>query len=332
MSLIINGVEIPTNGSVFYNGTDLDKIICNGVVVWEKIAFTTKEFDYTGGMQSCEVSSGLYKLEVWGAQGGNAEGRDSNSNSLYTGVGGYGGYSLRHVYIPSNATLFVCVGGRGDNSYVDSSGVTLESCGGYNGGGFGYLGPAGGGATHISITEGALLADFNGVMNNILIVAGGGGGAGYSLNTIAGNNGGLGGGIYGGSGEPYTYESGIIEYKHGMGATESGPGWYSYNDSSGKYELMGSKGKGGGLPYAEETDSDKKNHGWSGGGSGLYGGGGAGNWNGVRAAGGGSGYIGPRIMPEDEYFTIHNNTKYMNGSFLGRRAGNGFARITRISD
>ena len=37
MSLIIDGVEIPTNGSVFYNGTELDKIICNGVVVWEKI-------------------------------------------------------------------------------------------------------------------------------------------------------------------------------------------------------------------------------------------------------------------------------------------------------
>lgn len=36
MSLIINGTGIPVAGSVVYNNTNLDKVICNGSTVWEK--------------------------------------------------------------------------------------------------------------------------------------------------------------------------------------------------------------------------------------------------------------------------------------------------------
>ena len=36
MSLIINGVDIPNTGDIKYNGTSLEKIICNGVEVWKK--------------------------------------------------------------------------------------------------------------------------------------------------------------------------------------------------------------------------------------------------------------------------------------------------------
>ena len=36
MSLVINGHEILSSGLVYYNSVDLDKIICNGVIVWEK--------------------------------------------------------------------------------------------------------------------------------------------------------------------------------------------------------------------------------------------------------------------------------------------------------
>ena len=50
MSIIINGVEIPNTGNIIYNGVDLDKVIYNGVVVWEKyvepIDPPTKEIDY----------------------------------------------------------------------------------------------------------------------------------------------------------------------------------------------------------------------------------------------------------------------------------------------
>lgn len=36
MALIINGTTIPTSATVSFNGTNLTKIICNGVVVWQK--------------------------------------------------------------------------------------------------------------------------------------------------------------------------------------------------------------------------------------------------------------------------------------------------------
>lgn len=36
MTLIVNGTTIPTSATVKYNGTNLTKIICNGVVVWQK--------------------------------------------------------------------------------------------------------------------------------------------------------------------------------------------------------------------------------------------------------------------------------------------------------
>ena len=55
MSLIINGVEIPTtNGQVLYNGTDLTSVVCNGVEVWKKIVFTSKEFSLTGAVEAWE--------------------------------------------------------------------------------------------------------------------------------------------------------------------------------------------------------------------------------------------------------------------------------------
>ena len=38
MALIINGTTVPYGGAVNYNGTELDKIICNGSIVWERKA------------------------------------------------------------------------------------------------------------------------------------------------------------------------------------------------------------------------------------------------------------------------------------------------------
>lgn len=36
MSLIVDGTNIPNTGDIYYNGTKLTKVICNGVTVWEK--------------------------------------------------------------------------------------------------------------------------------------------------------------------------------------------------------------------------------------------------------------------------------------------------------
>ena len=38
MALIVNGVTIPSSGIVTYNGVSLDKVIYNGVTVFEKVS------------------------------------------------------------------------------------------------------------------------------------------------------------------------------------------------------------------------------------------------------------------------------------------------------
>ena len=71
-----------------------------------------KEFDYTGNVQSIELSPGKYKLEVWGAEGG---GRRLSGNSA-SGLGGYGGYSTGILTLKTKTTLLIYVGGYGQSS------------------------------------------------------------------------------------------------------------------------------------------------------------------------------------------------------------------------
>ena len=42
MAIIYNGTNIPTTSHIYYNGTDLDKVIYNGVVVWKKNKYVIK--------------------------------------------------------------------------------------------------------------------------------------------------------------------------------------------------------------------------------------------------------------------------------------------------
>lgn len=149
---------------------------------------TTYEFEYTGAVQSIELPAGRYKLECWGAQGGNT--------SSYSGEGSYGGYSEGVLTLTETTTLYIFVGGRGSSS----------GNGGWNGGGSstGYSSyssgdesgeswPAcGGGATDIS-TVTSSMAYSNGRTNRSAasllarcIVAGGGAGASarYTEKTV----------------------------------------------------------------------------------------------------------------------------------------------------
>lgn len=74
-------------------------------------------FDYSGEIQTFTApKDGVYKLEVWGAQGGTA---DDGENT--TASGGYGSYSVGEVELHQGDTLYIGVGGQG----------------GYNGGGAG---------------------------------------------------------------------------------------------------------------------------------------------------------------------------------------------------
>lgn len=89
----------------------------------KSLGWTTKDFDFTGDVQSIELPAGKYKLQCWGAQGGTSYG---NSN----GVGSKGGYSEGVLTLTETTTLYVFVGGMGANG----SSTSLVN-GGWNGGG-----------------------------------------------------------------------------------------------------------------------------------------------------------------------------------------------------
>ena len=139
-------------------------------------------FDYTGSVQTTTLTPGTYKLECWGAQGGNC---------YWSGVerpGSLGGYSSGILKITSKTNLFCYVGGAGERRTIVSMGG-----GGFNGGGHAYSyassnpSGAGGGGSDIRIGTDSLYSR--------VIVAGGGGGAGYDNS----GNYGYGGGTVGGT-------------------------------------------------------------------------------------------------------------------------------------
>ena len=154
-----------------------------------------REYDYTGDVQQYRVYvDGQYKLEVWGAQGG-------NQNTDGTASGGLGGYATGIISLSAGDVLNIYVGGEGQ--FV-SNGL---SAGGYNGGGSCWSsssepGAGGGGATDIRVNSDSLYAR--------VIVAGGGGGAGEDGD----DDGGSGGGSTGGTGND----------SYGRGGTQTDPG------------------------------------------------------------------------------------------------------------
>ncbi len=224
--------------------------------------FTSKTFSYTGGTQPWTVPTGCggtYKLEVYGAEGGNA----LTGSDRYTSTTGKGGYATGTVSLSAGTTLYVVVGGKGATANENNF-----SAGGYNGGGQGsWYNGGGGGATHIGKSNAVLKSTTSG---NLYIVAGGGGGAGSSHISTNDNPGGHGGGTSGGN----AVQSGSATY--GYGGSQSAGGTSSWN-------FNGAYGQGG-----DVTDR----WGGGGGGGGYYGGAGTGNVNGGVGGAGGSGYTG----------------------------------------
>ena len=107
---------------------------------------TVFNFDYTGTVQEVTLPPGRYKLQCWGAQGGNS--------GSYSGTGSKGGYSEGQLTLTEPTTLYIFVGGRGASSgyggWNGGGGSTGSSS--YNSGGTsGKSYPAcGGGATDIA--------------------------------------------------------------------------------------------------------------------------------------------------------------------------------------
>lgn len=264
--------------------------------------------DYTGGVQVFTApKKGIYKLEVWGAQGGGD-------------YGGKGGYSYGHALLEKGAAVYVCCGQAGKSWSTATT---------YNGGGgttAKYLdltehykpttsGPSGGGATHMATMDGTLAAIGEGNLASVLLVAGGGGGrdAPVSWDTSTAT-GGSGGGASGGSSTKgsYTAAGGTQTGGYAFGQGQTGRAIYADYEGTNNYNNRCAGGGGGGLygGYAR-TDS----------GSGLSG---VPYDCGFCGGGGGSGYTGG--VPELAY----RGETYGCGTENGLRAGNGCAKITFV--
>ena len=197
---------------------------------------TVFEYDYTGEEQTFTApKEGYYKLETWGAQGG-----DRGNNN-----GGKGGYSTGIIHLEENETLSIYVGGNGTTNN------------GYNGGGLlPGLNIYGGGATDIRIKGNSLY--------NRVIVAGGGGSVGSTSNAGGVGGGTTGGNAIGGYGAAGT---GGTQIAPGTGNTSGtfGQGGDGIN-SNGGYGGAGGGGfyGGGGSGVDSSGDDDRSGAGGSG--------------------------------------------------------------------
>ena len=266
---ILNNNHIKSdNGTIIINVQETQyKINYRKVNVEKKY-----EFNYSGKEDSFVIPiSGEYKLETWGAQGGNGNGY----------IGGFGGYSVGNIYLNSKAKLFINVGGQG----ASECNYDRNCAGGYNGGGTsgrygaaaGNITGGGGGATHIA-TKSGLLSTLSSDINKILIVASGGGGGYYHVNgEMYSIRGGSGGGI---KGSVTTAPSGFYGVSAAGGGTQLSGGAAGYRGNAGGFGY-------GGNGIACSSCPSASAGGASGGGSGFYGGGAAGH----NSTGGGSGYI-----------------------------------------
>lgn len=237
------------------------------------------EFRYTGDVQEYIVpADGTYRIELWGASGGDLE----------PYVGGKGSYTDGYIALKKNQILYVYVGGQGTNTAV----------GGYNGGdsllpGEEAFGSSGGGATDIRLTGGAWNS-FDSLKSRIMVAAGGGG-ANYRNSTsendkkmYGSGNGGSGGGLWGYAGTSESFASDSVSgyqshnsYSIGTGGTQVlGGTRKGYNGTS---QLISSAIAGG---FGKGSSQEQ-----SGGGGGWY----TGSRSSHGGAGGGSSYISGHI-------------------------------------
>ena len=136
-------------------------------------------FDYTGDIQSYTVLlTGTYKIECWGAAGGDDTGDYSGD---IIGYGGKGGYTEGEIKLNKDKQIYIYVGSQG--RFKDQ---TIY----FNGGGISYGSGSGGGSADIRLTSGDW-NNFESLKSRIMIAAGGGGG------ENAGKDGGAGGGLSG---------------------------------------------------------------------------------------------------------------------------------------
>lgn len=222
-------------------------------------------FSYTGGVQAFDTPiTGIYKLETWGAQGGDVY--TDWEMATKTCSGGRGTYSVGNIELYEGEKLYVCVGGKGESGvirYGTPGHDTITRQGGYNGGGHGYddycAYAAGGGCTHIATATGQLYELSNNKSSVLIVSAGGGGGLTGRGTTASSSDGYDGGGYRGKNNDINHYYEAIQTQNDDQGATHAfGVGSRNFppDASYDKYYYGGSSGGWyGGLSFAGNSRS-----------------------------------------------------------------------------
>lgn len=283
-------------------------------------------FPFSGAVKTITLPKGEFKLECWGAQGG-----DFIYGTSVQQEGGKGGYSKGTLTLTNETILYIYAGGKGTSV---TSTYTVAG-GGWNNGGNGITNnisfkvAGGGGGSDIRIGIDSLYAR--------VIVAGGGGASGYKQNTTAGYNsvGGAGGGSTGDTGANYANAN----YKGGTGGSQTAAGisYYVSTNVSNNVSYITTKGSFGvpPVPSSSFPTAAGAGGGWYPGGVSNYGG-----------AGGGSGYVftsstatnypSDCLLTNDYYLadasTTIGTTSFVDysGSTVTGHSGDGAIRITVI--
>lgn len=282
-------------------------------------------FDYTGSVQTTTLTPGRYKLECWGAEGGN--GTD------YPNTNGKGGYSVGVLTLSQTLNIFIYAGGAGIAT-PSASEWTITN-GGFNGGGwtrsYNKSVGSGGGGSDIRIGQDSLYAR--------VIVAGGGGGSGNGQGA-SGHGGGYNGiGYVAGTGSVSINNNGYNNVIGNYATQTTGGDCIVYQSDEQNNSKAGTFGIG-----ACFYSNNSSNTASGGGGGGWYGGGATNHCSG----GGGSGYVYTSssvssypsgCLLNSSYYLTDAQTIAGNQSFLAPsgstetgHSGNGYVRITKLTD
>lgn len=282
-------------------------------------------FDYTGSVQTATLTPGRYKLECWGAEGGN--GTDSPNTN------GKGGYSVGVLTLSQTLNIFIYAGGAGIAT-PSASGWTITN-GGFNGGGwtrsYNKSVGSGGGGSDIRIGQDSLYSR--------VIVAGGGGGSGNGRGA-SGHGGGYNGiGYVAGTGSVSIDNNGYNNVIGNYATQTTGGDCIVYQSDEQNNSKAGTFGIG-----ACFYSNNSSNTASGAGGGGWYGGGATNHCSG----GGGSGYVYTSstvssypsgCLLNSSYYLTDTQTIAGNQSFLAPsgstetgHSGNGYVRITKLSD
>ena len=285
--------------------------ITSELTLYARYVKTINNFEYTGNVQEITLPKGRYKLEVWGAQGGNY--------SSYQG--GKGGYSYGIIELQSSTNLFIYNGGQstgngegfnGGGSSRNSSYTTTstDSEGNQTSHTGSTQNRGGGGGTDIRIGIDSLYSR--------VIVAGGGSGAN------SGGAGNYGGGTQGGGSYPGTQVSAGSGGSFGVGANNTTTN-YKYTPAGG-----GGGWYGGGIGGVSDSSSSYRRY-HSGGSAWVYTEASYNTWKSANQTDADKYELTSEYYLTDAETIAGNQTfKAPNGNDETGHSGNGYARITYL--